>query len=259
MNIWIQRSMEYANNDSYLDDLFAIYPTIPGDIRPIGEDNWNSIKSAFEKRDDFELIKQLLRLELFPIKDSYIAYLRRDNNAIYRNPATISRICSRLYEMGLDKIYENSSRPIETNRQIGPMFSNWLGSGNLGLTPVPSDEFLNSDADAILSGTDTNKSQFAREYLNYNGGGGLDFVARINRQMIIGEAKFLTDFGGHQANQFFAAMRLLESSADAIKIAILDGIIYIPGNNRMHQTMITEYQNRNIMSALLLHDFIGVL
>lgn len=259
MNIWMQRSIEYANNASYLDDLFAIYPTIPGDIRPIGEDNWHSIKTAFEQKDDFELIKQLLKLELFPLKDSYIAYLRRDNNAIYRNPATISRICARLYEMGLDKIYENSSRPIETNRQIGPMFSNWLRSGALGIVPVSVDEFLNSDRDALLDGTDTSKAQFAREHLNYNGDSGLDFVARISKQMIIGEAKFLSDFGGHQANQFFAAMRLLESSADAIKIAILDGIIYIPGNNKMHQTMITEYQNRHIMSALLLKYFLEAL
>ena len=32
------------------------------------------------------LIRNLLQLELFPVKDSYVAYLRRDPSAIKRNP-----------------------------------------------------------------------------------------------------------------------------------------------------------------------------
>lgn len=39
---------------------------------------------------------------------------------------------------------------------------------------------------------------FAKEHLGYNYNKGLDFVARFNKQFVIGEAKFLTDFGGHQ-------------------------------------------------------------
>ncbi len=42
---------------------------------------------------------------------------------------------------------------------------------------------------------------FAKEHLNYNHNKGLDFVARFNGKHVIGEAKFLTDFDGHQNAQ----------------------------------------------------------
>lgn len=85
-------------------------------------------------------------MDLFPIKDSYVAYLKRDKSSIERNPSTVDRLCGRLYEMGLDKIYEKCSEPKETNRQIGPLFRRWLNRGVLGLTPVSLDEFLANSA-----------------------------------------------------------------------------------------------------------------
>ncbi|MBR3883844.1 MAG: hypothetical protein IKJ31_03695 [Bacteroidaceae bacterium] len=36
---------------------------------------------------------------------------------IDRNPQTINRICGRVRELGLDKIYEKCTEPKETNRQ----------------------------------------------------------------------------------------------------------------------------------------------
>lgn len=111
------------------------------------------------------LIRQLLKFDLFPIKDSYIAYLKRDGSAIDRNPRTINRICGRLYEMGLDKIFERCSEPKETNRQIGPMFRDWLKRKSLGVEPVSLDEFLSNDKDAILDAGDNAMMNFAKEHL----------------------------------------------------------------------------------------------
>jgi hypothetical protein len=122
MNKWTKLSIEYANQRSYLDDLFQVYPTIPEGIREIDESIWKDIEKEFEKKNNISLVKELLKLDLFPIKDSYIAYLKRDKASIERNPKTINRISGRLYEMGLDKIFEKCSEPKETNRQIGPMF-----------------------------------------------------------------------------------------------------------------------------------------
>jgi len=118
MNNWTKLSIEYANQRSYLDDLFQVYPTIPEGIRDIDEAIWTEIETSFKLKDNIALIKELLKLGLFPIKDSYIAYLKRDKSAIDRNPRTINRICGRLYEMGLDKIFKKCSEPKETNRQI---------------------------------------------------------------------------------------------------------------------------------------------
>ena len=59
----------------------------------------------------------------------------------------------------------------------------------------------------------------------YNRDKGLDFIARFNNKYIIGEAKFLTDFGGHQNAQFSDAIEIIKSNTEAINIAILDGVL----------------------------------
>ena len=74
MNKWTKLSIEYANQRSYLDDLFRVYPTIPEGIRDIDVDVWNNVERAFKRKDNVQLIQSLLELDLFPIKDSYVAY-----------------------------------------------------------------------------------------------------------------------------------------------------------------------------------------
>ena len=128
INYWTDLSIQYANQRNYLDDLFCVYPTIPNGIREIDADRWNNIEQAFNEKDNEILIKYLLNLDLFPIKDSYVAFLKRDPNAVKRNPKTVDRLCGRLYEMGLDKIWEKCTEPKETNRQIGPLFKKWYKS-----------------------------------------------------------------------------------------------------------------------------------
>lgn len=257
MDPWTQLSIDYANQRSYLDDLFNVYPTIPEGIRDIDEEKWSNVEKAFKQKDNKTLIKELLKFDLFPLKDSYIAYLRRDNSAVERNPRTINRICGRLYEMGLNTIFERCSEPKETNRQIGPMFRSWLRNRSLGIQPVDIDEFLSDDSDAILDASDNTMSKFAQDHLNYKHHKGLDFVARFNKKYIIGEAKFLTDFGGHQNAQFYDAINMISTEGvRAIKIAILDGVLYIKGKNRMYRAIVNEFSRFNILSALVLRDFV---
>lgn len=100
--------------------------------------------------------------------------------------------------------------------------------------------------------------EFAKEYLGYTRLKGLDFIARFNGKMIIGEVKFLSDFEGHQNAQLEDAISLLNTSLtpNIIKVAILDGVCYIQGKNKMFETLTKDYQNHNILSALLLRDFL---
>lgn len=257
MNHWTQLSIEYANQKSYLDDLFQVYPTIPEGIRDIEKNIWKEVESAFNNQDNFELIKNLLKLHLFPIKDSYVAYLKRDLSAIERNPATVDRLCGRLYEMGLDNIFARCSEPKETNRQIGPLFRRWLNKKSLGIKLVKLDKFINSKGNTILDGSDQKALLFTKKHLNYRRNKGLDFIGRFNGKYIIGEAKFLTDFGGHQNAQFNDAIATLKAkNIKAITIAILDGVLYIKGNNKMYKELTTRLKNYNIMSSLVLRDFL---
>ena len=197
MNYWTQLSIDFTAQRNYLDVLFSVYPTIPEGIRNINESLWSQVEKSFNEKDNVTLLKTLLKFDLFPIKDSYIAYLKRDKSALERNPNTVDRLCSRLYEMGLDIIFARCSEPKETNRQIGPLFRRWLNKGVLGIQPIAYDEFISNDKNAILDASDSRLMNFARENLNYNHDKGLDFVARFNKKYLIGEAKFLSEFDGH--------------------------------------------------------------
>ncbi|GAA8146141.1 hypothetical protein HpNP29_08610 [Helicobacter pylori] len=155
VNYWTKLSIEYANQCSYLDDLFQVYPTISEGLREIDSKIWSNVEYHFKRKDNLALITELLNLDLFPIKDSYMAYLKRDKSALERNPRTINRICGRLYEMGLNKIFEKCSEPKETNRQIGPMFKDWINNKSLGVEPVDLNDFIANENDAILRASDT--------------------------------------------------------------------------------------------------------
>lgn len=125
-NIWTQKSIDYAEGKSYLDDLYAVYPVVHSNIRKVDEGVMARVERYFNERDNYNLIKSLLELDLFPVKDSYIPYLRKSDSAIRRNLKIIERICGDLYEMGYREIYKRCTEPKEANRQMGPMFRNWL-------------------------------------------------------------------------------------------------------------------------------------
>jgi len=257
MNHWTELSISFANQRNYLDELYKVYPTIPEGIRDIDDANWKDIEKAFNDKNNKELMKGLLDMELFPIKDSYVAYLKRDPSSIERNPETINRLCGRLYEMGLSTIFERCSEPKETNRQIGPLFKRWLMKGTLGAEIMPLDKFAATTKNAILNASDKESMIFARENLSYTRNKGLDFVGRFNGNYVIGEAKFLTDFGGHQYAQFDDAISTLKAKrVKATKITILDGVLYIESNNKMHKYLAKHKERFNIMSALVLREFL---
>jgi hypothetical protein len=257
MNYWTQLSVDYANQRNYLDDLFKIYPTIPEGIRDINKRAWQEVEKHFNAKDNNNLLSALLRFDLFPLKDSYVAYLKRDTSAISRNPETVNRLCGRLYELGLENIFLKCSEPKETNRQIGPLFKRWLNKKTLGVDLLPLDKFIRTEQNSILDGSDREMMDFAKRELGYSRDKGLDFVARFNKKYIIGEAKFLTDFGGHQNAQFSDAIQTITTKGvNAIKIAILDGVLFIKGNNKMYKFITNNNAELNIMSALVLREFL---
>lgn len=118
------------------------------------------------------------------------------------------------------------------------------------------DSFISNDKNAVLDAGDALSMKFAAERLNYTHFKGLDFVGRFNKKYVIGEAKFLTDFGGHQNAQFNDAVSTVKTEVNAVTIAILDGIPYIKGNNAMYRKITTELRDYNIMSALVLREFL---
>lgn len=263
MNYWTELSIKFANQKNYLDELYKVYPISPNLRREISTQSCRAIEEYFTNRNNVELVKELLKLDLFPIKDSYVPYLRKDKSAIERNPNTVNRIAGNLYAMGLDVIFDRCSEPIETNRQMGPMFKNWLKSGVFGCKICETEEeFLSTNENVIYLCSDNKMKDFAIKHLGYTRiNKGLDFIAKFNNKYVIAETKFLTDFGGHQNDQFEDAIATLTSpinsncEKDVIKIAIIDGVLYIKGRNKLYN-FLQNNSELTILSALVLREFL---
>ena len=114
----------------------------------------------------------------------------------------------------------------------------------------------------VFNGSDANMKDFANKYLGYDRNKGLDFLAKFNDTYILAEAKFLTDFGGHQNAQFADAISTMKSKfrstgKNVKTIAILDGVLYIESQNKMYKSITEQFDDNDvIVSAVLLRDYL---
>lgn len=53
-------------------------------------------------------------------------------------------------------------------------------------------------------------------------------------------------------------LSLLTTTANAVKVAILDGVLYIPGRHKMYSHL-EAHPEQNIVSALVLREFLYAL
>ena len=268
MNYWTKKSVELARESDYLDRLYDVYPTAPNPRRVMPSAKRDRIRNAFDKRDNTKLIMELIDWELFPIKDSFVAFLKRDNDSIERNERTIERISNYLYQMGFDEIIKKCTEPKESNRQIGPMFKTWVDSGALGVRVLTDEnDFLNCEENCVFNNSDQIMKEFAENYLGFDveRNKGIDFIAKFNDKYVFAETKFLTDFGGHQDAQFTDAVLTMSTplnnirvNNEVIPIAIMDGVLYIEGNSKMHNYL-KQHPDQVVISSLLLKDFLNSL
>jgi len=263
MNKWIQKSVNLARSEFYLDRLLRIYPPDEIGRGKFIEKESPSLKRLFQKRDCIELVRELIRLKKrgfkFPIENPYISFLTHYEDAIDKNPMTIKKICDKLFEMNYDELKEKLESPKKASRRIGPMFKMWLKTH---FDFLDIDEFRKTnDKIVFLNGGDKFLKEYAKTELKCKFrelSKGLDFVLRIhNKKYIIGTAKFITDFGGSQDNQFKEAVSLVRETqcpSNVIKIAIIDGVAWLGGE--MRSTLERFKEDEICCSALLLEKFL---
>jgi hypothetical protein len=152
---------------------------------------------------------------------------------------------------------EGIEEAIEFNRTIGPLFRKWLPT--LQYPVLKSDRFEKYEKNiSILDGTPDELKKFANEKLGANLEKRPDLVAKNKGRYVIGEAKFLTDLGGHQNTQLLDALELLRSRSGKVKrIAILDGVVWIKSRNKMHEAVVEC--NEDVFSALLMAEYLDNL
>lgn len=250
--LWI----EIANAPGYLDRLLEVYPVTQENERYIPTEVKKDLKELFYSEDDYALIKKLLKLPKFPIKDPYVAFLRKREVFLEYNPLTVHRLTERIRSMGYKNMIKALEEPKEFNRQIGTLFKKWLR--RLGYPFLNDDVFVSSNEISFLDGSENHLLNFANSYLGCNLNKGPDFIAKVREVYIIGEAKFLTDYGGHQNAQFEDALRLLRGSErNALRVAVLDGVVWIKDHTKMYRTVCGL--EKPAFTALLLRDFLESL
>lgn len=254
MNKWVEKSIDLANSRGYLDNLFNIYPVEMGVIRNISEETKKEVEKAFKDKDKKSLIKELLKFSKFPIDDPYIASLRRHPHLLEKNPKTISRIGKILLSTNLDVIWSLVAKPKSPSRQLGNSFREWIRTSKYKF--LNEEKLKTYNGVAFLAGSDNDLKKFSGKEL------GLkklnrrpDFILKANNNFILGEAKFLTDYGGTQNNQFDGALKMAKIKKNNVfGIAVIDGIVWFKNNSYMHKTI--KKLNGTALTALLLEEFI---
>jgi len=251
MPTWSEKSFSLVKKGGYLDQLAEIYPAPPATARSIPGAERDQIFRAFQGRDQ-DFLKVLLRREKFPFNDPFVSFLRQKPEEIERNPKTVERICRHLREMGLPGILDSLGKAPEFNRQMGPLFKSWLKQKY----PFTDDaeKFQKSKSLLFLGLGEEELRQFANSI-----GCGLkkrpDFVAKIKSRFVVGEAKFIGSEGGNQNRAFDDALSLASQSfKNAVTIAVLDGIIWIPESGQMAKKLANF--SGNALTALLLDKFL---
>lgn len=258
-NPWVQRSFEIATEPSYLDRLAEVYALPLPVLRPLSSKIRKRIVEAFQY-DDAMLLRALFELFpkgdfRFPYREPYIGFLRLNPEAVDVNPRTIARICERIRAMGSNGVIRSLEVPKESNRQMGPMFKNWLRDNYHSL---PQDDFLKSREDIkLLEGNDKELMDFANVQLNCGLTKRPDLVGKSGGRYIVGEAKFIGYTGGNQDKSFRDALGLALKPTKATMVAILDGIVWLPTSGHMFSEL--ENFTGNAMSCLVLREFLSSL
>ena len=121
------------------------------------------------------------------------------------------------------------------------------------------DDFLQSN-NGILCGSDKKLKEFCVENFGLQRTDkGVDFVAKINNNIIVGEAKFISASGGTQDKSFKDIKSLLDRNNwnqtryHVIPIGILDGVPYLRDG---HYNEDLNHNDWNILSVLFLKEFL---
>ena len=144
---------------------------------------------------------------------------------------------------------------------MGHMFQSWLKKKYRFV----NEETIENIKDEIvfLDGSDKTLQEFAQRKLKCQFKDltkGIDFLVKIfSKFYIIGTAKFVTDFGGSQTNQFYEAMNFIretKTSENVKKVAIVDGIIWFAKKGKIKEQIENIKDDELVFSALLLDEFL---
>ncbi|MBC8487836.1 MAG: hypothetical protein H8D45_17550 [Bacteroidetes bacterium] len=261
LNEWVRRSLELFQNTPYLDNILEVYQFEVA--RPVRLDPAirRRIIMAHQGRRTTELIEILKNITKFPYEDPIWYLLKNINGCLENNPAQIQRIADTLYSMTAEETVVRLESAPKLNTQIGPMFNAWI-KRTFNLLNI--DKFQESTEGLFV--LDASEEE-AKNFINDTLGQALtkrpDLVAKVNRQYIIGEAKWIGQPGGNQEKQVQEVLQFCQNQRNnIIRVGIIDGfpwsIYNIKGrliNNK--EAVLVQESEYDIISAFLLEEYLN--
>lgn len=259
LNPWVRRSIALFNETAYLDNIQGVYPFEIAPPQRLDEDIRRQIIQAHQSRDTERLLESLVPQTKFPYEDPVWYLLKNIKGCSANNPKQTRRIAETLYSMTAEETIIRLESPPKLNTQIGPMFSAWLRKN---FTFLPMEQFQSSaNGIFIFEASEDVAKKFVQKTLKQDVEKRPDLVAKVNKQYIIGEAKWIGQPGGNQEKQVQEVLKFCKNQrGDVRRIGIVDGFPWALYNNNGRlinnkEAILVQESPYDILSALLLKDF----
>lgn len=260
LNEWVRQSIDLFRNSNYLDQILEVYPFQIAAPERLDAGIRRRIIAAHQGRRTEELIEILKGLTKFPYEDPIWYLLKNIEGCIANNPRQIQRIAESLYSMTAEETVVRLEAAPKLNTQMGPMFNGWLRR-NFNLLEL--DVFQKSTRGVcILDSSEEVGKEFINDTLQQNLAKRPDLIAKVNRQLIIGEAKWIGQPGGNQEKQVQEVLNFCRHQrGNVIRIGVVDGFPWSVFNvnhrlvNNKEAVNIQE-SKYDMVSALLLQAYL---
>lgn len=261
LNEWVLKSINLFKNFNYLDQILEVYPFQIASPERLDSKVKRRIINAHQARRTNELIQILKELTKFPYEDPIWYLLKNIEGCYENNPIQIQRIADSLYSMTADETVVRLEAAPKLNTTMGPMFNAWLRQK---FTLLPLNRFQEStDGICILDVSEEIGKQYINEILNQNLDKRPDLIAKVNNQLIIGEAKWIGQPGGNQEKQVQEVLKFCKNQrGNVIRIGVVDGFpwsLFTNNHSLVNSKEAVNIQESeyDIVSSLLLEEYFG--
>jgi len=260
LNEWVRQSIDLFRNSNYLDQILEVYPFQITAPERLNAGIRRRIIAAHQGRRTEELIELLKGLTKFPYEDPIWYLLKNIEGCINSNPRQIQRIAESLYSMTAEETVVRLEAAPKLNTQMGPMFNGWL---RRNFIPLGLDAFQRSTSGVcILDSSEEAGKAFINDTLHQGLAKRPDLIAKVNQQIIIGEAKWIGQPGGNQEKQVQEVLNFCRHQrGNVIRIGVVDGFPWSDFNinhrlvNNKEAVNIQESEY-DMVSALLLQAYL---
>jgi len=262
VNEWVSRSLDVANSSGYLDKLSRIYPATRPPLRPLPDSIKQRISELHAAQDKVKLVNLFLKLREvgtpFPFEHPYASLLYSHAELRAKNPTILKQIGNALLAIPVSELIRGCERPADINRVLGAAFQDWIRRyfPSRGFRVLAELDFNSATQASFLDAANATILHYVKDKLGYDFSLGRDFLAKIGKVYIMGEARFFSTYGGSQTRDLRSTLEFTKAhKMNLTTVAVVDGVIWF--NKRYVELLKKLKSGEPAITALLLEDFLN--